>query len=493
MTEPINPEILATKLARLPQAPISTEVLWFIQARPRMPGGLKKLSEEIIAILPSRIGTATMRKLASKASFSAKECYTIWREMPEHVRSKWIDNWRVELEVSNPEDGEWFDPDSGRNIRILWDEVTKQNKSELHKICKLIAADELPDALTAMCVRDSDRHDERWYMDDLVAALSELMETYARSQQRLAMTKVAIEVFDALNYGWSERVVVQIEGDSRFGKTEAIQSWCAMYPGRARLVSVPCSNLDGDLYKAVADAIGLDYTLATKGAQLKAKVEYVLRHSGLFLIFDEAHFLIPARYSVSTPPMRLNWIRTEIMDRGVPVALVTTPQSFQRPLQQFVKKTGHTIEQFLGRTMLKKTLPHELDSADLVAVAKVHFPEVGDDYLELIAAKAMQSELYLKAVEAIAKRARYLARQDKAGSVGITHIDRAAEDVIGTPAPTTQPSCRPNAPTLKRRFKTSAAPVFASPEKRGAQPISHAEDPEQRQLNRIDLAVPAEV
>jgi hypothetical protein len=110
--------------------------------------------------------------------------------------------------------------------------------------------------------------------------------------------------------------------------------------------------------------------------------------------------------------MRLNWVRTRLVDVGLPVAIVTTPQSFDGALSRFVKKTGYTIEQFLGRTMLPVSLPSKVTREDMIAVAKVQFPEIDDDVdLDLIAGCAMQSGSYLKVVEAVAKRARYLAKQ----------------------------------------------------------------------------------
>src|SRR5665213_2548555 len=121
--------------------------------------------------------------------------------------------------------------------------------------------------------------------------------------------------------------------------------------------------------------------------ELKSKVEFVIRYGGLMFVFYEAHFMVPSRFSKHTPPMRLNWIRTRIADQGCPLVMVTTPQDFKHRLDKFTRATGHNISQFLGRTILTKTLPDELGEADLVAVAKKHFPDLDADYLDLIVAK----------------------------------------------------------------------------------------------------------
>ncbi len=49
------------------------------------------------------------------------------------------------------------------------------------------------------------------------------------------------------------------------------------------------------------------------------------------LIFDEAHFAFPQRYSATTTPFRLNYIRSQILEAGNPVALINTPQFLDAP------------------------------------------------------------------------------------------------------------------------------------------------------------------
>ena len=62
------------------------------------------------------------------------------------------------------------------------------------------------------------------------------------------------------------------------------------------------------------------------------KVEFIHRHSGLFLLYDEAHYLIPANYHKSTPPRRLNWVREQVIDREFGCAFFATPQSYRDTL-----------------------------------------------------------------------------------------------------------------------------------------------------------------
>ena len=116
------------------------------------------------------------------------------------------------------------------------------------------------------------------------------------------MTDVAKLVFDALDYAQAERVMVRIEGGSRFGKTEALQTWCDMRPGLARLVRVPCDNGMGSFYRRIGEALGIECSFNSNVCRLKERIEYVVKHSGLFLVLDEGAFLIPQEYTESTAP-----------------------------------------------------------------------------------------------------------------------------------------------------------------------------------------------
>ena len=73
---------------------------------------------------------------------------------------------------------------------------------------------------------------EIWFFGDLIGTLFEFMDRRAaRVQKRIAMTEVATQVFDTLDFALAERVMVRIEGSSRFGKTEAMKTWCEMLAG----------------------------------------------------------------------------------------------------------------------------------------------------------------------------------------------------------------------------------------------------------------------
>ena len=129
------------------------------------------------------------------------------------------------------------------------------------------------------------------------------------------------------------------------------------------------------------------------------------------LVFDEAAWLIPQRYSPKTAPMRLNYIRSQILENGCPVALVTTPQFFGPAAQKFERVTGFNMAQWKGRIMRTVQLPAELPEQDLAAIVNHHFPELDEPCVRRVIGCALVSESYLFAVLKISKNARAEARK----------------------------------------------------------------------------------
>lgn len=269
----------------------------------------------------------------------------------------------------------------------------------------------------------------------------------------LADTKVSRTIFKEMDLALQHKVPIPIIGDSRFGKTKAVSVWSAMRPGLSRLITVPPSNREFDFFAAHADALGIEYNDRTPYPRLKRQVEYVIQQSRLFLIYDEAHFLVPINYLKDTPPKRINWVRCEVIDKGIGCAFFATPQSMSQTLERYAATTKYNFEQWLGRLAPPLVLADCCDRSELMAVAKVHFPDFDEDLLELICARAMQSEGYLKSVEFTARYATALA-QDRHHK---TPTDRDVDDAIGRMMPGKQQTpVAPATPLQKRCTKPSA-------------------------------------
>lgn len=459
------------------------EMLLFLQWKSMQPGGLPKFVDDLVQHFPQRLGTPTM-SAAYGRKYTVIEKIAIWYELPAKDRPEGSvsePDWSTESLLDNSPSAKEIAELEAEELRAVQKLLNKYDEPYFIDLCKNAATEGLPTFLASLC-NDRDKsiaacrgrkceiaskipswfHGDIWYFEDIIGTVLEMMELHAQTVLKtLAQTAVTTKVFDALDYALSEKCSVRIVGDSRFGKSQSIGTWTSMRPGLARLVNVPSSNTLIDLLRKVADAVGVIYTYKTGQNELKAKVEYVIQHCRLFLVCDECAFLIPQTYSKTTAPVRLNWVRTEIIDHGLPFAAVVTPQSFDRAVKRFVNTTDYAMEQFLGRTLLTVPLPSELEEKDLIAVAKIHFPEMDDDHLGLIAAQAMLSENYLMAVEAIAKRARYIAKRENHHAITLNDLDIAISEVMPAAreaqADTSATRARQGsiAPAPKRPFKTS--------------------------------------
>ena len=483
---PIRPELLAAKLAairnyenpallaQMSANPRLVETLWFLQAMSLRPGGLLKFVQEFLAEFPERLGTPTM--LATRGNYRTSEKLAIFYELPNGYRPC----IKVERDSDNVR-GEILGKLTARDVaqmgacdRRAVESALKEMDAEFFRaICRRAALEKLPEHFTAICTEKDrglgpveNQEDEyeatgevmrrailgsnslqllaqkagaaplpipagsAWFFQNIMGALVQFMDRAAvKVKGRLAMTEVAKLIFDRLDYALSEKVMVRIEGGSRFGKTEALSAWADMRPGLARLVRVPCDNSMASFFKRIGEALGIECSYGSDPSRLKERVEYVIQHSGLFLLLDEAHFLAPMNFTETTAPHRLNWVRTEVVDRHLPLAISVTPQAFKGAIDRFVKKTRYDMTQFFGREFLPCLLPEVLSEADLISVARLHFPNLGDNALGYIASEARLSQNYLQAVEAISRRTRFLAGK-RGGAVRLKDVETAVSEVL---------------------------------------------------------------
>jgi hypothetical protein len=190
------------------------------------------------------------------------------------------------------------------------------------------------------------------------------------------------------------------------------------------MVEVPSTNDETSFYRAIAKGLGIGAGQSLKGGQVRQKVEDTLQGGDLLLVLDEAHYLWPQQARIRDAlPRRLNWIMTALVNHGVSVALITTPQFLKT--QRVVEKATHwTSGQFIGRISHYETLPETLTEADLAAVARRLFPEGDESAITGLVCYARTSSKYLAGIEQIVKRARFLARRD--GRVQASALDVAS-------------------------------------------------------------------
>ena len=182
----------------------------------------------------------------------------------------------------------------------------------------------------------------------------------------------------------------------------------------------PSSNDGIGFFRAIAKSLGVSINQNSKAQQLRDRIEDTLAGGHLALILDEAHYAWPQSNYREALPGRINWIMTALVNNGVAVALVTTPQ-FMRTQRAVERKSTWTSEQFVGRIGHYEKLPDSLSESDLQAVARAFVPEGCGKCIAALVAYAQGSAKYLAAIESVARRARYLA--GKAGREKIIFAD----------------------------------------------------------------------
>ena len=451
----IRPELVAKKFAairngecpsvedKIAEHPRYLELLLAIQAASMAPGASSRYTADVLAEFPQRLGTATMRDITG-TKYTLEQKMAVWHELPNYARPSLPKGTSAAAEIFGNSTQAELAALKANERRELESAMAEFTPARFRTICERHAMKHLPEYLVRLCteseVENCQRHDdelaaymdrdqdvpegapdeawggrigETWYFDNLIGTLIEFMEQQAQKvQSALAMTAVIKEVCETVDEVLETHDPRLLRGNHRFGKTEGLKAKCDMHPGLLRLVTTPRGNSLRELLVRIAEALGIDTSYGCAIGPLLAKIQYIIDQTGIGLVFDEGAWLIPESYSKTTQPARLNWVRSALLDRNVPVVIAVTPQWYDDALQRYLKETKYAMEQFTGRVPVVE-LPSILDETDLVRVAAVHFPEFKRkaDLLE-IASVALTAEAFLKAIEQISKHARYRAKRD---------------------------------------------------------------------------------
>ena len=264
-------------------------------------------------------------------------------------------------------------------------------------------------------------------LEDAYEALESYRARWICERPAITKTAVSRRMAEALDYSRDTHCLALIDGPARTGKTFATKDWCDRSAGLARYVQVPCGNDDRAFFMAIAAALGLSCSRAYSLAEIRDRIEETLSTGDLMLVLDEAHYLWP-RTRWAARPDRVNWILTALVNQGVAVALVTTPQFYTS--QKRVEDFGWTSEQFIGRIGHVERLPQRLGKDDLFAVAKTLLPGGDVQTWKALAAYADLSKKHLASIEAIVKRAAWLAQQAGHADAGAADVRRAMKESI---------------------------------------------------------------
>lgn len=262
-------------------------------------------------------------------------------------------------------------------------------------------------ALAKLCVDpDTGGAGKLYSLTGLTWYLERYRADYIKEKRRAYTTALGKKVSEILDYTAYSRGLTLMEGEARTGKSFAARAWCDQQAGLARFVEVPTGNDDSGFYRALARGLGIGNFLQYKAREIRERVESVLLTGDIVLVLDEAHRLWPQRNLRYGFPGRVEWVMS-MSNAGVPIAMVSTPQFLTT--QKAVEKSGWNSAQLNGRISRCEPLPRELSVQDLMNIAKTLLPEADAYYSRAMAAYARKTARYLGAIDAIAKRARYLA------------------------------------------------------------------------------------
>jgi hypothetical protein len=459
MNQPINPLRLAEKIHRLKRM---CEMLWFIQWQSLQPGGLGSFVETLIENYPAPFGPYT-NEGHSLAEWSLEECMGTWERLRCDHGHDYSNGLNEFLHWALDKD---FDARIGCEIRArnqrLMEGTRLFNRRYFARAFYLSALSKLPGLLVDLCERPGSDLLAPSYFPNLYEALCGMMDLHAASARKsIASTRVVDMVFKRLDFGLASQVPTLILGDARIGKTKSVSTWASMHPGRARVVTVPSDDTLTAFYYAHADALGLDYSPSTSIKALKFDLEFIIANSGLLYLYDESHFLVPQNYTAKTPPQRMNWVRSRVIDLGLGVAFFSTRQSYQSSMRKYGKKTQYQFEQWLGRIAPPLILPADLETSELLAAARAMFPKVDEDLLALVVERCAARNTGLQEIGGAVQYALFLASRAGREMPDLEDVDGAFSEFLGEGE-------LPAAPALQAR--EMVAPLV--PPNRATQPIS---------------------
>lgn len=465
--------------------PADRELIWFIQYLSHQDGGLAAVANNLLAQFSDRLGSASMNASGKSEAqnFTADEIREIRLEMPSQLRQRFplrgetrtdrlelagkpgrlkrraeIDHalqvGRTNFFQSASDGMDSFEAMmTGRR-----EEQEKQDQEEakkhpsyypfsmLHELCRLVAVEGIearPDRepaipnlereLAELCLDPAWdlANGGPWYFVALLDCLRKYQTEWIEARRlRGVVTDLGRLVEETLDYTLASRRMTLIDGLARTGKTFSAKAWCEQNPGRVRYVEVPSTSDEIGFFRAIARALGVSISLASKAQQLRLRIEETLQAGQLGLVLDEAHYIWPNQIDSRSPlPSRVNWIMTALVNKGVPVCLITTPQ-FLKNQRALEARTRWTSEQFIGRIGHYQKLPDSLAPADLAKVATALLPEGDEKSIEALVLYAQGSAKYLAGIESVVCRARYLARMQNRVEVIFNDVKNAIKESV---------------------------------------------------------------
>lgn len=469
--DPLPAQKVATVAAQLADTE-KRQIIWYLHWASHQPGGLTRFAHEMLCeVIPARLGTPTMRAagVGPGIVYSGETYEKICTEISSYEHPP-------TMEVEREMDFYLRHPSEFGTRRVP--ELQKAIKpTHRHATCPVLlqvcmdSCRDLPTQLSKLCL------DSRaiWEHSHFVGFYEAVRETIAlrvkHAQFRSAPTKIAGYVHDAMSFAYRNKSLAVIHGTERLGKSVATRLWQESNAGRARLIDLTAATTDILFYQELFKALGCGSVKRGDANELRAGIRAAVENRDLMLIFDEAHCLfgLSARASVK----RLEYIRTEFVNRGIPVVLVVTPQ-FSDRLREMERTTGFNTNQFRGRITKWAELPKKPSRADVECVCRFMLPTLDDECAALLVDCAMSADTPLSALHNAVLEARSLG--EKEGR------DATAPDIVRTAigySLATRQMVDASIPAAHQMLKRPRAKFAAAPS------VTHNHMPETASAGRI--------
>lgn len=467
--------------------PSHKEICLYLQYASMQPGGLTAMVSDFLKRYTDRLGCRTMREQLGVKIFKADLVRVIREELnsiipdgetfPLKGETDAFDPFGCKIRNAALYDSMWYtggEREAAERVRQQQEAANAPSSypvSAFMDYCLIQAGNSLSEWITGLCLDPEIRLENPpcWFYEIERSLRDYIEDRRLDSQAGKVVTSIGTQINDALDYAFEEKCMVHINGIARMGKTFQVQQWCRAYPGRVRYVQVPSSNDEISFYRAIARELGTAAGSAMNSRQIKRNVEDAIQDADIMLVFDEAHYLWPQNKGTRNSPRRINWLLTEVVNKGIPVALVTTPQ-FDFLQKTIVNGTGWASEQLDGRISYRVDLPATLPETDLAAIVKFNLPGADQQIVDGLCDYARSSGKFIAGIEAVAKRARFLAKKTGRDTPNKTDLVTAMKEVDPAimnikPSEEEKPaSCKPSAKARKRTFR-GAAMAVQMPEK----------------------------
>ncbi len=432
---------------------------YFLQQLSHRDGGLRRVADEILAAFPEKFRTPGMRGLALKPG------------------QKLDDDEREALRHDFPDTPNRSAQDDAALLDGFFcprDDDFPTQADDLFAICRKAAAGGgLESALRALCLdprtnlekpsfyyqlpgRRENCLDSTWWIEDFVGTLMLFRQRQIdAARDAIADTQVSRMVHKAIGIATFAKGLAVVEGDQRTGKSTAARNYCDMHPGEAVFIDLESGGDETSFFRSLARSIGTASSGQLKALELRGKIEDMLQAGHLTVVFDEAHWLIPISARPKCPPKRLDWVRRSLLDKGVPVVFVSTPQ-FDRQCTHYEKHLQWNAKQLRGRITWKELLPATLTEEEVMAVARKIAPAADAPSVVRLAAYALDAQEYLFGIKRVVDIASFFAHQEGRTVATRADIKRALDQVAPERAGTGKAAKQADG---KQSCKETAKPV----------------------------------